>query len=82
MTQNNQTGTRTWYFQSLSSRYAVVLGGYGPGYQELKEVEVVRHNKVCQGAIRYVKYRYSFGITEASLLNQLCHTKWAETVEI
>ena len=39
-------------FQSLSSRYAVVLGGYGPGYQELKEVEVVKHNKVCQGAIR------------------------------
>ena len=40
--------------KSLSSRYAVVLGGYGPGYQELKEVEVVKHNKVCQGAISNV----------------------------
>ena len=42
----------TLYLQSLSSRYAVVLGGYGPGYQELKDVEVVKYDKVCQGAIR------------------------------
>ena len=38
--------------QSLSSRYAIVLGGYGPGYSELKRVEVVKHDKVCQNAIR------------------------------
>jgi len=37
--------------QSLSSEYAVVLGGYGPGYTELNTVDVVRHNRVCQGVI-------------------------------
>ena len=30
----------------------MVLGGYGPGYTELKEVEVVRHHSTCRGAIR------------------------------
>ncbi len=39
--------------QSLSSRYALLLGGYGPGYRELREVEVVKHDGVCQGAVRY-----------------------------
>ena len=38
--------------QSLSSNYGLVLGGYGPGYEELREVEVVRHNKVCPNVIR------------------------------
>ena len=38
--------------QSLSSNYGLVLGGYGPGYEELREVEVVRHNKVCPDVIR------------------------------
>ena len=38
--------------QSLSSNYGLVLGGYGPGYEELREVEVVRHNKVCPDIIR------------------------------
>ena len=28
-------------FDCLSSRYALVLGGFGPGYTELQEVEVV-----------------------------------------
>ena len=28
-------------FNCLSSRYALVLGGFGPGYTELQEVEVV-----------------------------------------
>ena len=28
-------------FYCLSSRYALVLGGFGPGYTELQEVEVV-----------------------------------------
>ena len=37
--------------QSLSSKYAVVLGGYGPGYTELVEVEVVKHDKVCRNII-------------------------------
>jgi len=37
--------------QTLSSRYAVVLGGYGPGYTELSMVEVVKHNKVCNNSI-------------------------------
>ena len=37
--------------QTLSSRYAVVLGGYGPGYTELSQVEVVKHNGVCNGSI-------------------------------
>ena len=38
--------------QTLSSRYAIVLGGYGPGYKEMREVEVVRHNQVCPDAIK------------------------------
>ena len=38
--------------QSLSSNYGLVLGGYGPGYEELREVEVVRHNKVCPDVVR------------------------------
>ena len=38
--------------QSLSSNYALVLGGYGPGYKELRKVEVVKHNKVCPNVIR------------------------------
>ena len=37
--------------QTLSSRYAVVLGGYGPGYTELSQVEVVKHDGVCNGSI-------------------------------
>ena len=32
----------------------MVLGGYGPGYTELKEVEVVRHHSTCRGVIRSV----------------------------
>ena len=40
--------------QSLSSNYGLVLGGYGPGYEELRKVEVVKHNKVCPDAIRQV----------------------------
>ena len=38
--------------QTLSSRYAIVLGGYGPGYKEMREVEVVKHNEVCPNAIK------------------------------
>ena len=38
--------------QSLSSNYGLVLGGYGPGYEELREVDVVRHNKVCPDVVR------------------------------
>ena len=38
--------------QTLSSRYGLVLGGYGPGYKELREVEVVRHDKVCSDVIK------------------------------
>ncbi len=38
--------------QTLSSRYGLVLGGYGPGYQDLRQVEVVKHDKVCSGAIK------------------------------
>ncbi len=38
--------------QSLSSKFAIVLGGYGYSYQELEEVEVVRHEKVCHNVIR------------------------------
>ena len=37
--------------QTLSSRYAMVLGGYGPGYTELSQVEVVTHNKICHGVV-------------------------------
>ena len=40
--------------QSLSSSYAIILGGYGPGYKELREVEVVKHDKVCSGVIKYI----------------------------
>ena len=42
---------RTTIVQSLSSSYAVVLGGYGPGYSELSMVEVVKHDKVCRNII-------------------------------
>ena len=42
---------RTTIVQSLSSSFAVVLGGYGPGYTELAMVEVVKHDKVCQEII-------------------------------
>lgn len=35
--------------QTLSSRFALVLGGYGPGYTELKAVEVVRAGAACPG---------------------------------
>jgi len=37
--------------QTFSSRYAIVLGGYGPGYTELSQVEVVKHDKICKGVI-------------------------------
>ena len=39
--------------QTLSSRYAIVLGGYGFQYEELSEVEIVRHDKICPNVIRY-----------------------------
>ena len=42
---------RTTIVQSLSSSFAVVLGGYGPGYTELAMVEVVKHDKVCKNVI-------------------------------
>ena len=29
----------------LFIRFALVLGGFGPGYTELQEVEVVKHTK-------------------------------------
>ena len=38
--------------QTLSSKYGLVLGGYGPGYKEMRQVEVVRHDKVCPGVIK------------------------------
>ena len=38
--------------QSLSSRYAIILGGYGYQYEELSEVDIVRHDKVCHNVIR------------------------------
>ena len=53
--------------QTLSSRYAIILGGYGPGYTELAQViledfpqgcvqkilqvEVVTHDKVCHNVV-------------------------------
>merc|ERR1712233_182910 len=37
--------------QTFSSRYAIVLGGYGPGYTELSQVEVVKYDKICNGVI-------------------------------
>ena len=46
--------------QSLSSNYGLVLGGYGPGYEELRKIEVVRHNKVCPEVIRYEGFRITF----------------------
>ena len=45
-------GGVSFIVQSLSSNYALVLGGYGPGYEELREVEVVKHDGVCHGVIR------------------------------
>ena len=40
--------------QQLSSSYAIVLGGYGPGYTEMRQIDVVKHNKVCNQSIRYI----------------------------
>lgn len=40
--------------QTLSSEYAIVLGGYGPGYTELSQVEIVTHNKVCHNVVSEV----------------------------
>lgn len=37
--------------QTLSSRYALVLGGYGPGYTEMARVDLVRHHRVCGGLL-------------------------------
>ena len=37
--------------QTLSSDYAIVLGGYGPGYSELSQVEIVTHDQVCHGVV-------------------------------
>jgi len=37
--------------QSFSSRYGLVVGGYGPGYSELREVDVVSHSGVCSDAV-------------------------------
>ena len=47
-----QTTSVPFIVQSLSSNYALVLGGYGPGYQELRSVEVVKHDKVCPNVIK------------------------------
>ncbi len=46
--------------QSLSSRAALVMGGYGPGYAEMKGAEVITHEGVCQGAIRYEYIKKTF----------------------
>ncbi len=40
--------------QTLSSRYAIILGGYAYQYEELSEVDIVRHDKVCHNVIRWV----------------------------
>uniref|UniRef100_A0A0K2U3G8 Uncharacterized protein n=2 Tax=Lepeophtheirus salmonis TaxID=72036 RepID=A0A0K2U3G8_LEPSM len=37
--------------QTLSSNYALILGGYGGKYKEILSVEVVKHDKVCGSAI-------------------------------
>jgi hypothetical protein len=39
--------------QTLSSRYAIILGGYAYQYEELSEVDIVRHDKVCHNVIRW-----------------------------
>ncbi len=38
--------------QTLSSDYALILGGYGQGYAEVREVEVVKHDKTCPDSLR------------------------------
>ena len=48
----HSTQATPFIVQTLSSRFALVLGGYGPGYTELKRVEVVKHDKVCLDAVR------------------------------
>ena len=49
---SGMTHATPFIVQSLSSSYAIVLGGYGPGYEELRSVEIVKHDEVCQDAIR------------------------------
>lgn len=46
------SSAKSFIVQSFSSRFALILGGYGPGYTELKDVDVVKHDKVCPNAIR------------------------------
>lgn len=49
-----QVITVPFVVQTLSSSYGIVLGGYGPGYKDLRQVEVVKHDKVCSGVIKDV----------------------------
>ena len=58
--------------QSLSSNYGLVLGGYGPGYEELRKIEVVRHNKVCPEVIRYEYFRITFVSCAKTIFKILC----------
>ncbi len=52
LTLVSRSSATPFVVQTLSSRYAIVLGGFGPGYEELSQVDVVKHDKVCADAIR------------------------------
>lgn len=54
-----QVQSAAYIVQTLSSRYAIVLGGYGPGYKEEGTVDVVKHDKVCSGVLKDVPKKLS-----------------------
>lgn len=45
--------------QSFSSRYGLVLGGYGPSYKELQTTEAISHAGICSGVLSDVPSQQS-----------------------
>ena len=61
-------------------RYAVVLGGYGPGYTELSMVEVVRHDRVCRNIISDIPPALARFLGDVSGLAEFVDDKVRRTV--
>jgi len=45
--------------QSFSSRYGLVMGGYGPGSKELQSTEAISHAGICSGVLSDVPSQQS-----------------------
>ena len=41
-----------YYFYILFTKMNIFLKGFGPGYKENRDVEIVKHDKVCPDAIK------------------------------